>query len=94
MHSHKTKEQRKTFDAQPVDSKTTWSRTVLTATVDEGMHKFSRYKLRTITPHFTSIYNMRGGVASGIRTKAEGELLYVWYNTDENIAKHLWNKYM
>ena len=37
---------------------------------------------------------MNGRVVSDIQTRAEGERLYVRYNTDANIVKYLWYEWM
>ncbi len=34
---------------------------------------------------------MSGRVVSDIQTRAEGESLYIWYNTDANVVNDLWN---
>ena len=39
----------------------------------------------------STIYNMSGRVVSDIQTRAEGESLYIWYNTDANVVNNLWN---
>ncbi len=39
----------------------------------------------------STIYNMSGRVVSDIQTRAEGESLYIWYNTDANVVNDLWN---
>ena len=39
----------------------------------------------------SNIYNMSGRVVSDIQTRAEGESLYIWYNTDANVVNDLWN---
>ena len=36
----------------------------------------------------STIYNMSGRVVSVIQTRAEGDLLYVRYNTDSNIVQY------
>ena len=38
-----------------------------------------------------TIYNMSGRVVSDIRTRAEGESLYIRYNTDANVVNGLKN---
>ena len=38
-----------------------------------------------------SIYNMSGRVVSDIQTRAEGESLYIRYNTDANVVNDLKN---
>jgi hypothetical protein len=38
-----------------------------------------------------TIYNMSGRVASDIQTRAEGESLYIRYNTDANVVNDLKN---
>ena len=44
------------------------------------------------TNHFVStIYNMSGRVVSDIQTRAEGESLYIRYNTDANVVNGLKN---
>ena len=37
---------------------------------------------------------MSGGVVSDVQAQTEDEWLYVWYNTDANIVKCLWNECM
>jgi hypothetical protein len=47
--------------------------------------------------HFTlrrsicNVYNMSGRVVSDIQTRAEGESLYIRYNTDANVVNNLKN---
>jgi hypothetical protein len=38
-----------------------------------------------------TIYNMSGRVVSDIQTRAEGESLYIRYNTDANVVNGLKN---
>jgi hypothetical protein len=38
-----------------------------------------------------TIYNIRGRVVSDIQTRAEGESLYIRYNTDANVVNDLKN---
>jgi hypothetical protein len=38
-----------------------------------------------------TIYNMSGRVVSDIQTRAEGESLYIRYNTDANVVNRLKN---
>ena len=38
-----------------------------------------------------TIYNMSGRVVSDIQTRAEGESLYIQYNTDANVVNDLKN---
>ena len=38
-----------------------------------------------------TIYNMSGRVVSDIQTRAEGESLYIRYNTDANVVNDLKN---
>jgi hypothetical protein len=38
-----------------------------------------------------TVYNMSGRVVSGIQTQAEGESLYIRYNTDANVVNDLKN---
>jgi hypothetical protein len=40
---------------------------------------------------FSTIYNMSGRVVSDIQTRAEGESLYIRYNTDANVVNDLKN---
>ena len=40
---------------------------------------------------FSTIYNMSGRVVSDIQTQAEGESLYIQYNTDANVVNGLKN---
>jgi hypothetical protein len=43
-------------------------------------------------PHYIcTIYNMSGRVVSDIQTRAEGESLYIRYNTDTNAVNGLKN---
>jgi hypothetical protein len=37
----------------------------------------------------STIYNMSGRVVSDIQTRAEGESLYIRYNTDANVVNDL-----
>ena len=39
----------------------------------------------------STIYNMSGHVVSDIQTRAEGESLYIRYNTDANVSNGLKN---
>jgi hypothetical protein len=39
----------------------------------------------------STIYNMSGRVVSDIQTRAEGESLYIRYNTDANVVNGLKN---
>ena len=39
----------------------------------------------------TNVYNMSGRVVSDIQTRAEGESLYIRYNTDANVVNNLKN---
>jgi hypothetical protein len=39
----------------------------------------------------STIYNMSGRVVSDIQTRAEGESLYIRYNTDANVVNDLKN---
>jgi hypothetical protein len=42
--------------------------------------------------YFTcNVYNMSGRVVSDIQTRAEGESLYIRYNTDANVVNNLKN---
>ena len=43
--------------------------------------------LKTIS----TIYNMSGRIVSDIQTRAEGESLYIRYNTDANVVNDLKN---
>ena len=38
-----------------------------------------------------NVYNIRGRVVSDIQTRAEGESLYIRYNTDANVVNNLKN---
>jgi hypothetical protein len=38
-----------------------------------------------------NVYNMSGRVVSHIQTRAEGESLYIRYNTDANVVNNLKN---
>ena len=38
-----------------------------------------------------NVYNMSGRVVSDIQTRAEGESLYIRYNTDANVVNNLKN---
>jgi hypothetical protein len=38
------------------------------------------------TPLLCNVYNMSGRVVSDIQTRAEGESLYIRYNTDANVV--------
>ena len=40
----------------------------------------------------STIYNMSGRVVSDIQTRAEGESLYIRYNTDANVVNGLKNE--
>ena len=40
---------------------------------------------------FGNVYNMSGRVVSDIQTRAEGESLYIRYNTDANVVNNLKN---
>jgi hypothetical protein len=40
---------------------------------------------------FCNVYNMSGRVVSDIQTRAEGESLYIRYNTDANVVNNLKN---
>jgi hypothetical protein len=42
-------------------------------------------------PFLCTIYNIRGRVVSDIQTRAEGESLYIRYNTDANVVNDLKN---
>ena len=42
-------------------------------------------------PCICTIYNMSGRVVSDIQTRAEGESLYIRYNTDANVVNDLKN---
>jgi hypothetical protein len=44
-----------------------------------------------ICKHLCTIYNMSGRVVSDIQTRAEGESLYIRYNTDTNVVNGLKN---
>ena len=47
---------------------------------------------RILLGYFLStIYNMSGRVVSDIQTRAEGESLYIRYNTDANVVNDLKN---
>ena len=37
----------------------------------------------------SNIYNMNGRAVSDIQTRAEGEWLYIWYNTDAHVVYSL-----
>jgi hypothetical protein len=39
----------------------------------------------------SNVYNMTGRVVSDIQTRAEGESLYIRYNTDANVVNNLKN---
>ena len=39
----------------------------------------------------SNVYNMSGRVVSDIQTRAEGESLYIRYNTDANVVNNLKN---
>ena len=39
----------------------------------------------------SDVYNMSGRVVSDIQTRAEGESLYIRYNTDANVVNNLKN---
>ena len=39
----------------------------------------------------SNVYNMSGRVVSDIQTRAEGESLYIGYNTDANVVNNLKN---
>ena len=52
----------------------------------------SNYRLKNILSNRPStIYNMSGRVVSDIQTRAEGESLYIRYNTDANVVNGLTN---
>jgi hypothetical protein len=42
-------------------------------------------------PLVSNVYNMSGRVVSDIQTRAEGESLYIRYNTDANVVNNLKN---
>ena len=44
-----------------------------------------------IKTYISTIYNMSGRVVSDIQTRAEGESLYIRYNTDANVVNGLKN---
>ena len=46
--------------------------------------------LKTV-PLLSNVYNMSGRVVSDIQTRAEGESLYIRYNTDANVVNNLKN---
>ena len=46
---------------------------------------------RLYSYHLSTIYNMSGRVVSDIQTRAEGESLYIRYNTDANVVNSLKN---
>jgi hypothetical protein len=55
-------------------------------------HSFLLYFPRELLMSFLStIYNMSGRVVSDIQTRAEGESLYIRYNTDANVVNGLKN---
>ena len=41
--------------------------------------------------HLRNVYNMSGRVVSDTQTRAEGESLYIRYNTDANVVNNLKN---
>jgi hypothetical protein len=41
--------------------------------------------------YICNVYNIRGRVVSDIQTRAEGESLYIRYNTDANVVNNLKN---
>ena len=43
------------------------------------------------TDTICNVYNMSGRVVSDIQTRAEGESLYIRYNTDANVVNNLKN---
>ena len=43
---------------------------------------------------WSSIYNMSGRVVSDIQTRAEGERLYIRYNTAAHVVNSMWSECM
>ena len=56
-----------------------------------GTINFACNKSVTVTQLVSTIYNMSGRVVSDIQTRAEGESLYIRYNTDANVVNGLKN---
>jgi hypothetical protein len=54
-------------------------------------HKLGNHIL--ISHLICNVYNMSGRVVSDIQTRAEGESLYIRYNTDANVVNNLKNRY-
>jgi hypothetical protein len=50
-------------------------------------HQVYEFLMRILS----TIYNMSGRVVSDIQTRAEGESLYIRYNTDANVVNDLKN---
>ena len=48
-------------------------------------------KLTVCKNFICNVYNMSGRVVSDIQTRAEGESLYIRYNTDANVVNNLKN---
>ena len=63
-------------------------------TFDHIDHKILLRKLSSIEVPpiiISNVYNMSGRVVSDIQTRAEGESLYIRYNTDANVVNNLKN---
>ena len=63
--------------------------------IDENIAN-QNHATRTRTPkpgylNLSNVYNMSGRVVSDIQTRAEGESLYIQYNTDANVVNNLKN---
>ena len=52
---------------------------------------FYRCRIMSMSTIICTIYNMSGRVVSDIQTRAEGESLYIRYNTDANVVNGLKN---
>jgi hypothetical protein len=52
---------------------------------------FIKCLISIISNFLCNVYNMSGRVVSDIQTRAEGESLYIRYNTDANVVNNLKN---
>ena len=57
------------------------------------LETFADTTIKKLSPlkRWSTIYNMSGRVVSDIQTRAEGESLYIRYNTDANVVNDLKN---
>ena len=56
-----------------------------------GYTSYNSVYVSTLCHYVCNVYNMSGRVVSDIQTRAEGESLYIRYNTDANVVNNFKN---